>query len=314
MPLMSPDSHRLLTLGILAGIATGMLWGIVFVVPQVLTDFSPLELSLGRYVFFGIASSFALKTTWRHFRGFAPLDKLQVFFLSAAGFWLYTILLFWAVNAAGGVLATLVIGLLPITIPLAAKRTWRLDKAFAAGLALVFIGLLVLQFAPLAGAQARPLTAGGLVPLALCLGLWTWFGIRNTEFVRKYPEAKRSLTDLMGLSSFVILAAIGVFMVDIGRILHHPQLGAFLFWSAVIGFGSSWAANILWNVCSAHCPPAISGPLVVAETTFGLLYTFMLQARLPAPPEAAAILLFGAGVFMAIRAEMKEQPALATTG
>src|SRR5262249_54667811 len=159
---------------ILAGIATGMLWGIVFVVPQVLPDFTPLELSLGRYFFFGIASSFALKRTVADFRSFAPPDKLQVFLLSAAGFWLYTILLFWAVNAAGGVLATLIIGLLPITIPLAAKRTLKLDRRFAAGLMLIFAGLIVLQSAPLLAQGKSALSMGGVIPLLSCLVLWTW--------------------------------------------------------------------------------------------------------------------------------------------
>src|SRR3569832_1293736 len=113
---MSTDSRKNLTLGILAGIATGMLWGVVFVVPQTLPDFTLLELSLGCYLFFGIASSFTLKRTWRDFKSFSSRDKGTVMLLSASGFWLYTILLFWAVDAAGGVLATLVIGLLPITI------------------------------------------------------------------------------------------------------------------------------------------------------------------------------------------------------
>jgi drug/metabolite transporter (DMT)-like permease len=299
------DIRKNTTLGILAGIATGMLWGIVFVVPQTLPDFSPLELSLGRYFFFGIASCFALKRTVADFKSFAPRDKMQVLLLSASGFWLYTILLFWAVNAAGGVLATLIIGLLPITIPIAAKRSLKLDKAFAAGLTLIFAGLVVLQSGPLLATGRPALTMNGAIPLLCCLVLWTWFGIKNTEFVRKYPAAKVSLTNLMGLSSFAILAVIGIFAVDLPGLLHHPHFGAFVMWCAIIGFGSSWSANVLWNICSKNCPPTISGPLVVAETTFGLFYTFLFQGRLPSVAEACAILLFGLGVFMALRAEIK---------
>lgn len=300
---MHPD--RRTTLGILAGILTGMLWGIVFVVPQALPDFTPLELSLGRYFFFGLASSFTLKRTWTHFKNFPLRDKWQVFWLSAAGFWLYTILLFWAVNEAGGILSPLIIGLLPITIPLAAKRTWRLDKFFALGLTMIFAGLIVLQTGKAEGAPA--LTWAGVIPLLSCLVMWTWFGIKNTEFVQKHPEAKVSLTNLMGLSSFVILAVIGIFMVDIPGLFRHPQFAAFVMWSAIIGVGSSWAANVLWNICSKNCPATISGPLVVAETTFALLYAFMFQARLPTLFEALAILLFSLGVFLAIRAEISGQ-------
>lgn len=299
-----------LTLGILAGIATGMLWGIVFIVPQALPDFTPLELSLGRYFFFGLASCFTLKRTWGHFKSFSFRDKWQVFWLSAAGFWLYTILLFWAVNEAGGILATLVIGLLPITIPLVAKKTWRIGAVFAGGLALLFAGLLVLQGAPLLQGAAPTLTWKGLIPLLSCLVLWTWFGIKNTDFVQKYPAAKVSLTNLMGISSFIILAVIGVVMVDMKALLNHENFPMFVFWSAVIGAGSSWAANILWNICSSHCPASISGPLVVAETSFGVIYCFMFEKRLPAAHEAVALMLFGLGVALAIKAEIKQQMKL----
>jgi drug/metabolite transporter (DMT)-like permease len=308
---VEPD--RRLGIGILAGILTGMLWGLVFTVPQALPEFSPIELSLGRYFFFGLASCLTLRRTWRHFMQFPPRDKLQVFLLSASGFWLYTILLFWAVNEAGGVLAPLVIGLLPITIPLAAKKSWRLDRQFAAGLLLIFLGLLVLQAGPLLAGEAQALSWRGLVPLLACLVMWTWFGIRNTDFVQKHPEAKVSLTNLMGLSSFLILAVIGLLMVDLQRLAGHERFLPFLMWSAVIGCGSSWAANLLWNICSKNCPATISGPLVVAETVFALLYTFIFQGRLPSLSEAAAIALFGGGVFVAIRAEIKShlrpQPA-----
>ncbi len=311
---MTSDSRKSVTLGILAGIATGMLWGIVFLVPQVLPGYSPLELSLGRYFFFGLASSFTLKRTWRDFNSFSPRDQWQVFLLSTSGFWLYTILLFWAVDASGGVLSSLIIGLLPITIPLAAKRTLQLDKGFAGGLALIFSGLMVLQLGPLLAKGKPSLTLDGIIPLLSCLVLWTWFGIKNTEFVQKHPEAKVSLTNLMGLSSFVILAAIGAVMVDIPSLAHRPHFGGFVLWSAIIGCGSSWTANVLWNICSKNCPATISGPLVVAETTFALLYTFIFQERLPSVAEAAAIILFGLGVFLAIRSEVRghitPQPAI----
>lgn len=302
---MQAGSRRRMTIGILAGIATGMLWGIVFVVPQILPDFTPLELSLGRYFFFGLASCFTLKRTLADFKSFSLRDKWQVFWLSASGFWLYTILLFWAVAAAGGVLSTLVIGLLPITIPLAAKRSLKLDKFFALGLSLILLGLVVLEIAPLLSLDAPAPSAKGLFPLFSCLALWTWFGIKNTDFVQKHPAAKVSLTNLMGLSSFIILAVIGAVLVDMPALLHHPHFGAFVIWSAVIGFGSSWGANILWNICSNNCPATISGPLVVAETSFGLLYTFLFQSRIPTGAEAFAILLFALGVCFAIRAELR---------
>ena len=175
---------------------------------------------------------------------------------------------------------------------------------FLLGLGLIIAGLCVLEAAPLMnGSGATPAIA--FIPLLSCLALWTWFGLRNTDFVQKHPEAKVSLTNLMGISSFVILIALCAFAVDIPAFIHHAHFGAFLFWSAVIGFGSSWLANWFWNICSGLVPATISGPLVVAETTFGLIYTFIFQQRLPMASEIAAILLFGLGVAIALHAEIK---------
>src|SRR3954454_13439152 len=42
--------------GVAYGVMAGALWGMVFLVPRVLPDFSPLLLSAGRYTMYGIVS------------------------------------------------------------------------------------------------------------------------------------------------------------------------------------------------------------------------------------------------------------------
>lgn len=71
---------------------------------------------------------------------------------------------------------------------------------------------------------------------------------------------------------------------------------------AVRNLGANW----LWNICSTHCQPTVSGPLVVTETIFGLLFTFLYQQRWPALHEAGAIVLFGVGISLTIYSEMKK--------
>lgn len=39
--------------GIANGVASGALWGLVFLAPAVLTDFSPLQLAASRYLVYG---------------------------------------------------------------------------------------------------------------------------------------------------------------------------------------------------------------------------------------------------------------------
>ena len=42
--------------GVVYGVLAGALWGMVFLVPRLLTDFSPLLLSAGRYTMYGLVS------------------------------------------------------------------------------------------------------------------------------------------------------------------------------------------------------------------------------------------------------------------
>ena len=77
----------------------------------------------------------------------------------------------------------------------------------------------------------------------------------------------------------------------------------FVIWSAVIGVGASWIANIFWAYSAKNCPPSIGGSLIVSETIFGLLYSFILQQRFPFWNEIAAIVLLIMGVLLTIRSQ-----------
>lgn len=46
--------------GIACGIGAGALWGLVFLAPALARDFAPLQLAIGRYVFYGLFSALLL--------------------------------------------------------------------------------------------------------------------------------------------------------------------------------------------------------------------------------------------------------------
>ena len=295
-----------LTVGILSGIGAGVLWGLVFLVPQVLSGFSPVEIAFGRFFFFGLVSVFSLRAVAQLFQRLTWRDRLRVVLLSASGYWFYTLLLFWSIAQSGGVVTTLMIGLLPVLIPLASKKTWRLRKEFMLGLALIVLGVLALESGALFSASNLPaLSVSGVLCLVAALASWTWFAIANSAFLRTHPDISHaSLTSAMGLISCAAITTVMLFTVDVPALFRHPDIYNLVMWTAAIGFGSTWFANWLWNRCSANCPPSISGPLLVTETVFGLLFTFIYQHRLPDMNEAAAIALFGLGVVLAVRSEV----------
>ena len=53
--------------GIASGVAAGAVWGLVFLAPQVLGDFSPFQLSAARYLAYGAVAMLLLAPRWRGF-------------------------------------------------------------------------------------------------------------------------------------------------------------------------------------------------------------------------------------------------------
>lgn len=303
-------AQKNLVIGIAAGMFAGVLWGLVFLAPQVLGDFTPFEIAFGRFFFFALVSCLSLRRIGHFIRRLPTREIMLVVALSAAGFWVYTIALAWSVQHSGGILTTLVIGLLPITISLVGRGVRGLQKQFVAGLILLVAGLAMLTVVPWGlGFASVNFSFAGIIILLAALAMWTWYALANTEFVKRHKEvSKADLISLFGLLSFFCLLIVSPFVIDTGHLLHHPQAIAFWLFSAVLGIGSTWLAYWLWSVCSAYCPPTISGPLIVSETVCGLLFTFLYQGRLPAWYETATIILFIIGSVLCIRSEMKAEP------
>lgn len=301
-----------LSFGILAGLGAGFFWGLVFLVPQAIPDFSPLEIAYGRFFFFGIFSLFYIRGVVHLVRRLEWSEIVTVLALSAAGFWLYTLGLVQSVKMNGGVFTTLVIGLLPITISLAERRTLRLQGKFISGLLLILLGLFTLELLPfLSDSRATmDINGSGYLILLFLLAIWTWYGIRNSAFLKEHQWIpKRDFTSLMGTVSLLCMTVIAIPTLDFRHLIHHHDLSIYLMWSVILGLGSTWMAYWLWNICSHLCPPQISGPLIVSETICGVLFTFIYHQRLPGLLEFAAIALFLAGALLSVISQVDSKKA-----
>lgn len=299
-------TDRKIFLGILSGLATGLLWGLVFVAPQILHAFTPYEIALGRFIFFGMISLLSVRAFVPLLRRLSGKDRVRILALSAAGFWFYTLLLVWSIHYNGGIITTLVIGLLPITIPLVGRNKAALKAPFISGLVLIFAGFVVLTVLPnfLQHGLQPSLSWIGTLGLIAALAMWTWYALTNAAFLTKNSFiSKHEFTSLIGVISCICMLVGSLFMLDWSHLLQHSQLHLYLGWSAVLGIGSTWLAYWLWSICSTYCPPTISGPLIITETICGLLFTFIYQGRLPNLYELCAILLFTAGALLCLRSQ-----------
>lgn len=298
--------------GILAGLAAGVLWGFVFLSPQILHDFSPFAIALGRFLCFGLISLIHARSVWRVWTVLDAKARCFVVALSAAGFWLYTVLLVWSVQHNGAVITTLVIGLLPVTIALAGHRAWP-GRLTQLGLALIVGGLLLLQAGKTDIASAtQSVTLLGLGSLLGCVALWTWYSLASARFLHHHPQVPKNIfISMMGLISLISLMATAVLVADPTTLLQQPRLGTFGIWSLIVGVGATWVAYWLWSLTTTHCPPRVSGPLIVSETLFGLVYSFAYAQRWPEAHEAAAMAIFFAGALLCIGAKTGRQPLAA---
>ena len=294
-------------IGLIAGASTGIFWGVPFLAPQVLTGFSSFEIAFGRFFFFGIMGLFFVRRLMRMIVSFSRLDLLKVFFLSAMGFWFYSSLLFWSIQETDGVISSLILGLLPITIPLFTPGRKSGGVLFYLGLVFIAVGLGVLVLYPRWSSieMLKPKSGLGVMGLVVCLMLWTAFAIANSRFLRNRPWISgRDFSSLMGLISMMCLLPFVFFLKGAGEWGSRPGIRMYFVISGILGLGSSWFANWLWNFAAKRIPSEVSGQLLVFETVFGLLYTFWFEHRLPYGFEVVAMTLSLGGVAMAIFAQI----------
>ena len=294
-------------IGLLAGASTGIFWGVPFLAPQVLKGYSSFEIAFGRFFFFGIMGLFFLPRLVRMIRAFSPIELLKVVFLSAAGFWLYSSLLFWSIQKTDGVISSLVLGLLPITIPLLTPGRRSGGCLFYAGLSMIAAGLGVLVLYPTLGriGNLKPGDPLGIAGLVVCLLMWTVYAIANSRFLRnRRGLSSRDFSSLMGVLSLACLLPVVLVSSNAAERAARPGFEGFILISAVLGLGSSWLANWLWNFSAKHIPSEVSGLLLVFETIFGLFYTFLYERRFPHGFEAVSIGLSLGGVVLAVIAQV----------
>jgi drug/metabolite transporter (DMT)-like permease len=286
----------------------------VFLVPRVLPDFSPLLLSAGRYTMYGLVSLAAALPVMRSLVTRLTREDLGALVkLAVVGNLLYYLLLTAAVHLIGIAPASLIVGVLPVTVTLLGRRdrgavplarlAWPLAMVMA-GIACINVDVFTVTDGTPASVATRLI---GLACAVGALGCWTWFAVENTRYLQRNPRFDgNEWSVLLGLVTGVLGAVLWVVCALLpGSPL--PGLHAVprwhTFWLLNLGLavGASWLGTGLWNAASKRIPLTLSGQLIVFETLFALLYGFVYDARLPRPLETAAIALLLAGVTWAVR-------------
>ena len=318
--------------GTLFALAAGLMWGLVFIGPLLLPDYPATLQSFGRYLAFGLI---ALQLAWfdrATLRQLTRADWREALRLALVGNVVYYLFLASAIQRAGGPLPTMIIGTLPVVIAITAKarghRAGTRREAplrwsqMAPSLALIAIGIALVNQVELERLRAEPSSDLGRYALGALLAVgavacWTWYPIRNAEWLRAHPDrSPRGWATAQGLATLplalvgyavtwaVFAAGDSSFPMPFG-----PRPWHFVGLMAAIGLFASWLGTLCWNEASQRLPPAIAGQLIVFETLSALAYAFALRGRIPEPPTLAGIALLVGGVLWALR--VRPEPAVA---
>ena len=300
-------SPRNLLLGLLCGLIAGAFWGGVFLAPLLLEAFTPLQMTAGRYIAYGLASLALLAPTARAVFGrMTGRDWRDLALLSLLGNLIYYVGLAVAVQNAGVAAASLIIGLLPVTVTLVGARPGQGVplRRLAAPLALLAAGVVCINvdvFRSGEGAPAPRLILG-VMGAALALAVWTLYAVWNARrlaVTTTFNSHEWSLLTGVVTGGLSLTLVIPAFLLP--GVAHLPAAWG-LFWgvSLAVALGASVIGNGLWNAASKLLPLSLSGQLIVFETLFALLYGFLHEGRWPRPLEGLAIALMLAGVLWSV--------------
>ncbi|QMM54949.1 DMT family transporter [Enterobacter sp. RHB15-C17] len=315
--------------GVLYALLAGLMWGLIFVGPLIVPEYPAMLQSMGRYLALGL---FALPLAWMgraRLRQLSRGDWVTALGLTMMGNLIYYVCLASAIQRTGAPVSTMIIGTLPVVIPVFAnllyshrdgKLAW--SKMLPA-LVCIAIGLAFVNIAELRHARVDEFDGwrygSGILLASISVVCWAWYALRNARWLRENPDkhpmmwatAQALVTLPVSLLGYVASCWwLGLqqpeFALPFG-----PRPWVFVGLMVAIAVLCSWVGALCWNIASQKLPTVILGPLIVFETLAGLLYTFLMRQSVPPLLTGCGIFLLVVGVVIAVRAK-PEKPTVVT--
>jgi len=296
-------------IGVASGLGAGAMWGLVFLAPKVAPDASPMLMSAGRYLAYGIIAALLLAPRWRRVAGLLNLRAWRALaWLSLAGNIIYYLFLVVSVHFAGVAASALIVGMVPVVV-----AVWGLRDPDApplrrvgppillAALAVALIGWESLS----RDGQGRD---AGQVVIGLFCGLaallcWSAYAVGNSRWMARLPRVTAHdwslLTGVVTGAFALLLAVPAVLTMGSATGDQWARLAGVSIGVAVL---ASIVGNAFWNQASRLLPLSMLGQMIVFETLFAFLYGYLWEGRGPTVIEIAAMVMMIVSVVWCLRA------------
>jgi drug/metabolite transporter (DMT)-like permease len=272
--------------------------------------FGMVDITAARFLVFGAVSGLAVFARPAAVRWPSRQQALAALGLSVLGFSGYYLLLAFGIQAAGTEVPSLIIGTIPVWMMLLGRPVGLQMRALLPGLLLTGAGIALMVYGAWSAQHAADASGSGArfgwgIALAVAAMVsWTVYGLLNAAWLQRHTELHAAdwanwLGVATGLGALLLWLVAGS---DVATLQSRPD-GMLFVWIALAGgFGSSWLATILWNIASQRLSASLCGQLIVSETLFALLYSFVWDGRWPQATEWVAAALFVLGILASIKA------------
>ncbi len=295
--------------GVACGLAAGAMWGMVFLAPKFAPDASPMLLSAGRYLAYGLIAAAVLAPRWCIVT--AGLDAAAwraLAWLSLAGNIVYYLFLVVSVHLAGVAASALIVGMVPVVV-----AVWGLRDPGAPSLRKIGPPILLAAVAvALIGWESLSREAMHREPTQVLIGLacalaalisWSVFAIGNSRWIARLPHVSAndwSLLTGVVTGAFALVLALPMVKEAAGQT--GDQWARLMAASLGVAVLASIVGNAFWNRASRLLPLSMLGQMIVFETLFAFAYGYLWEERGPTLVEAVAMVLMIVSVIWCVRA------------
>lgn len=303
--------------GLFFGIAACAIWGLIYVIPLFLPEYSPLLISAARYSIYGFTCLFLVPLQWKELMRLSPKDWVLAFSLSFFGSIVYYCCLVVSVNLAGAPVSGMLMCWIPVLVALVANyQALRVGKGvawkkIAIPLVFILVGIVIANWTEFEYVVNQQHSTAGNFWLGVAAGatsmlLWTWYPIRNARWLLDNKDKKPNVWATAQGLVILPFTVISYFVVTQFYLPENfgplgPTPTTFIICMLVAGICCCWMAAAAWNEMSQRLPTALAGQLIVFETIFSVIYAMLFRGEWPTMTMVVGMVMLITGVLVALR-------------